>query len=58
MALMMTQIRRYKQYPKEFKDESMALIMEQGYTVANAAKVWGVATHMPTFPDLGLLFVT
>jgi transposase len=55
---MMTQIRRYKQYPKEFKDESMALIMEQGYTVAKASKGWGVATHMSTFPDLGLLFVT
>jgi transposase len=27
----MTQRRSYKQYPKEFKEEAVALITEQGY---------------------------
>lgn len=29
----MTQKRSYKQYPKEFKDEAVALVLEQGYSV-------------------------
>lgn len=40
--------RRYKLCPKEFKDEPMVLITEQGYTVAKVAEGCGVATHMPT----------
>jgi transposase len=35
----MTQKRGYKQYRKEFKEEAVALITEQGYTVAKAAKL-------------------
>ncbi len=34
----MTQKRSYKQYPKEFKDEAVALVLEQGYSVPEAAK--------------------
>ena len=29
----MTQKRSYKHYPKEFKDEAVALVLEQGYSV-------------------------
>ena len=42
----MTQKRSYKQYPKEFKEEAVALITEQGYTVAKGAEALGVATNM------------
>jgi transposase len=42
----MTQKRSYKQYPKEFKEGAVALITEQGYTVAKAAEALGVATNM------------
>jgi transposase len=33
-----SQKRSYKQYPKEFKDEAVALVLEQGYSVPDAAK--------------------
>ena len=39
----MTQKRSYKQYPKEFKDEAVALVLEQGYSVPDAAKSLGIA---------------
>ena len=42
----MTQKRSYKQYPKEFKEGAVALITEQGYSVAKAAEALGVATNM------------
>lgn len=42
----MKQKRTYKQYPKEFKEEAVALIHEQGYSVAEAAKSLGIATNM------------
>ncbi len=42
----MTQKRSYKQYPKVFEEEGVALITEQGYTVAKAAEALGVATNM------------
>ena len=42
----MNQKRTYKQYPKEFKDEAVALVLEQGYSVPEAAKSLGVATNM------------
>ena len=38
----MTQKRSYKQYPKEFKDEAVALVLEQGYSVPEAAKSLGI----------------
>lgn len=34
----MAQKRSYKQYSKEFKDEAVALVLEQGYSVPEAAK--------------------
>ncbi len=42
----MTQKRSYKQYPKEFKEEAVALVTEQGYTVPKAAEALGVAANM------------
>lgn len=42
----MSQKRSYKQYPKEFKEEAVALVHEQGYSVAEAAKSLGIATNM------------
>ena len=38
--------RSYKSYPKEFKEEAVALVNEQGYSVAEAAKQLGVATNL------------
>lgn len=34
--------RNYKTYPTEFKEESVALVTEQGYSVAEAAEAVGV----------------
>jgi transposase len=42
----MTQKRSYKQYPKEFKEEAVALVTEQGYTVPKAAEAVGVAPNI------------
>ncbi|MEE8057375.1 MAG: transposase [Pseudomonadales bacterium] len=42
----MGQKRRYTQYPKEFKDEAMALFLEQGYSVTEAAKFHGIAANI------------
>jgi transposase len=42
----MTQKRSYKQYPKEFKDEAVALVLDQGYSVPEAAKSLGIAANM------------
>ena len=33
----MGQKRSYKQYPKEFKEEAVALVLDQGYSVPEAA---------------------
>ena len=38
----MSQKRVYKTYIKEFKKEAVALITEQGYSVAEAAQALGV----------------
>ena len=45
----MTQKRNYKQYPKEFKEEAVALITEQGYTVAKAAEACSGLMEQDTF---------
>jgi transposase len=45
----MRQKRSYKQYPKEFKEEAVALITEQGYTVTKAAETLGAVTNMLYF---------
>ena len=42
----MSQKRTYKQYTSEFKEEAVALVREQGYSVAEAAKSVGIATNM------------
>ena len=42
----MSRKRAYKTYPKEFKEEAVALVTEQGYTVPEAAKSLGVATNL------------
>lgn len=42
----MDQKRSYKQYPKEFKDEAVALVLDQGYSVPEAAKSLGIAASM------------
>jgi transposase len=42
----MSQKRTYKQYSKEFKEEAVALVREQGYGVPEAAKSLGIASNM------------
>lgn len=42
----MTQKHSYIQYPKELKEEAVALVLEQGYSVAEAAKSLGVAMNI------------
>lgn len=42
----MSQKRTHKQYPKEFKEEAVALVREQGYSVPEAAKLLGIAANM------------
>lgn len=38
--------RSYKQYPKAFKEEAVALVLDQGYSVPEAAKSLGIATNI------------
>ncbi len=38
--------RAYKQYSKEFKDEAVALVQEQGYSVPEAAKSLGITSNI------------
>ena len=38
----MNQKRTYKQYSKEYKEEAVALVSEQGYSVPEAAKSLGI----------------
>ena len=42
----MGQKRSYKQYSKEFKEEAVGLVLEQGYSVPEAAKSLGIAANM------------
>ena len=42
----MSQKRTYKQYSKEFKEEAVALVREQGYSVPDAAKSLDIASNM------------
>ena len=42
----MSEKRTNKQYPAEFKEEAVALIHDQGYTVAEAAKSLGIGTSL------------
>ncbi len=36
----------YEQYSKEYKEEAVALVREQGYSVPEAAKLLGLASNM------------
>ena len=42
----MSQKRSYKQYPREYKEEAVALVLEQGYTVAKAAESLGINPNL------------
>ncbi|MBT4450580.1 MAG: IS3 family transposase [Gammaproteobacteria bacterium] len=42
----MEQKRTYKQYSKEYKEEAVALVRDQGYTVPEAAKSLGIASNI------------
>lgn len=41
----MTEKRTYRQYSKVFKEEAVALVREQGYSVSEAAKSLGIANN-------------
>ena len=42
----MSQKRSYKQYPREYKEEAVALVTEQGYSVSKAAESLGINPNM------------
>ena len=42
----MGQKRAYKQYSKEFKEEAVALVRDQGYSVPEAAKSLGINVNL------------
>ncbi len=42
----MGQKRTYKQYSKDYKEEAVALVREQGYSVPETAKSLGIASNM------------
>jgi len=42
----MKQKRKYTQYNKEYKEEAVALVREQGYSVPDAAKSLGINANL------------
>jgi len=42
----MSKKRQYKQYSKEYKEEAVALVREQGYSAPEAAKSLGVNVNL------------
>ena len=42
----MTEKRTYSQYPREFKEEAVALISDQGYSVQKAADSLGIRSNV------------
>ena len=42
----MTQKRTNKHYPKEFKEEAVSLVLDQGYSVPDAAKSLGITNSL------------
>jgi transposase len=42
----MNQIRQYKTYPNTFKEEAIALVIDQGYTVPDAAQSLGTCANL------------
>ena len=47
----MGQKRSYKRYSKEFKEEAVALVDDQGYSVADAAKYTGYRLEYSVSPE-------
>ena len=43
---MMGQKRTYRQYSKEYKEEAVALLRDQGYSVPEAAKSLGINSNI------------
>lgn len=46
----MNQKRKYKIYSKEFKEEAVALVTDQGYSVAEAAEAVGQVVYPCFYP--------
>ena len=42
----MSQKTANKQYPSEFKEEAVALVLDQGYSVSDAAESLGITTKL------------
>ena len=42
----MNQKRQYKQYPQEFKEEAVAVVNDQGYSVPEAANSLGIRSNL------------
>jgi transposase len=42
----MSQKRQYKQYPKAFKEDAVTVVNEQGYSIPEAAKSWGINPNL------------
>jgi len=49
----MNEKRIYKRYPPEFKEEAVALVTEQGYSVAEAAQSLGHRANSSMAGKLG-----
>ena len=45
LGVFMNQKRSYKRYPQAFKEEAVALVTEQGYSVAEAASSLGIRAN-------------
>ena len=46
IEVFMTEKRSYRQYPREFKEEAVALITDQGYSVQKAADSLGIRSNL------------
>ena len=46
IEVFMTEKRTYSQYPREFKEEAVALITDQGYSVPKAADSLGIRSNL------------
>jgi transposase len=46
VEVFMTEKRTYSQYPREFKEEAVALITDQGYSVQKAADSLGIRSKV------------
>ena len=46
IEVFMTEKRSYRQYPREFKEEAVALVTDQGYSVPKAADSLGIRSNL------------